>query len=43
MMGCAAFATQYDLRLGGVPPHGVESVRADYVRGLDWLLDGILG
>ena len=43
MMGCAAFATQYDRRLGGTPPHAVESVRADYVRALDWLLDGILG
>jgi TetR/AcrR family tetracycline transcriptional repressor len=42
MMGCAAFATQYDRGLGGTPPHAVESVRADYVRGLDWLLDGIL-
>jgi TetR/AcrR family tetracycline transcriptional repressor len=42
MMGCAAFATQYDSRLGGTPPHAVESVRADYLRGLDWLLDGIL-
>jgi TetR/AcrR family transcriptional regulator, tetracycline repressor protein len=42
MMGCAAFATQYDRTLGGTPPHAVESVRADYVRGLDWLLDGIL-
>ncbi len=42
MMGCAAFATQYDRRLGGTPPHDIESVRADYVRGLEWLLDGIL-
>ena len=42
MMGCAAFATQYDHRLGGTPPHAVASVRADYVRGLGWLLDGIL-
>ena len=42
MMGCAAFATQYDRRLGGTPPHAIESVRADYARGLDWLLDGIL-
>ena len=43
MMGCAAFATQYDRALGSVPPHAVASVRADYLRGLGWLLDGILG
>lgn len=42
MMGCAAFATQYDSRLGDVPVHAIESVRADYLRGLGWLLDGIL-
>ena len=43
LMGCAAFATQYDTDLGSTPPHAVESVRADYLRGLGWLLDGILG
>jgi TetR/AcrR family transcriptional regulator, tetracycline repressor protein len=42
MMGCAAFATQYDSRLGEAPVHAIESVRADYLRGLGWLLDGIL-
>jgi TetR/AcrR family tetracycline transcriptional repressor len=42
LMGCAAFATQYDRELGTAPPHAVESVRADYLRSLDWLLDGIL-
>jgi TetR/AcrR family tetracycline transcriptional repressor len=42
LMGCAAFATQYDTDLGTAPPHAIESVRADYLRALDWLLDGIL-
>lgn len=42
LMGCAAFATQYDRELGAAPPHAIESVRADYLRALDWLLDGIL-
>ncbi|HTE58951.1 MAG TPA: helix-turn-helix domain-containing protein [Solirubrobacteraceae bacterium] len=42
MMGCAAFATQYDPELGTVPPHPVASVRADYLVALGWLLDGIL-
>jgi AcrR family transcriptional regulator len=42
MMGCAAFATQYDRELGAAPPHAIESVRADYLRSLGWLLDGIL-
>ncbi len=42
MMGCAAFATQFDRSLGGTPHHDVEGVRADYVRALEWLLDGIL-
>ena len=42
MMGCAAFATQYDAELGTVPPHPVASVRADYLVALGWLLDGIL-
>ena len=42
MMGCAAFATQYDRSLADSPPHRVEDVRRDFARGLTWLLDGVL-
>ena len=42
MMGTAAFATQYDARLGGRPHRAVEAHRADYVVALGWLLDGII-
>lgn len=42
MMGCAAFATHYDTELGTTAPHAIESVRADYLLALGWLLDGIL-
>ncbi|MEO5921930.1 MAG: helix-turn-helix domain-containing protein [Pseudolysinimonas sp.] len=43
MMGAAAFATQFDSSGGLTPPHEIAAVRADYVTGLGWLLDGILG
>ncbi len=43
LMGCAAFATQYDSSLGERPPHRVEDVRRDFARGMSWLLDGVLG
>ena len=43
LMGCAAFATQYDTSLGERPPHRVEDVRRDFARGMSWLLDGVLG
>jgi hypothetical protein len=42
MMGTAAFATQYDVRLGGRPYRAVDEHRADYVVALGWLLDGII-
>jgi TetR/AcrR family transcriptional regulator, tetracycline repressor protein len=43
LMGCTAFATQYDRSLGERPPHRVEDVRRDFARGMAWLLDGVLG
>ncbi|MEP6478365.1 MAG: TetR family transcriptional regulator [Rhodoglobus sp.] len=42
MMGTAAFATQYDARLGGRAHRTVDAHRADYVVALGWLLDGII-
>lgn len=42
LMGCAAFATQYDRTIGARQVHEVQAVRADYSTGLGWLLDGIL-
>ena len=42
MMGTAAFATQFDVRLGGNPHRAVAAHREDYVIALGWLLDGIL-
>lgn len=42
MMGCAAFATQYDRSMGS-PHHDLATVRRDYLRALGWMLDGILG
>lgn len=43
MMGTAAFATQFDTRLGGHPHRTVAEHREDYIVALGWLLDGILG
>lgn len=42
MMGCAAFATQYDRSMGS-PHHELAAVRRDYLQALGWMLDGIVG
>ena len=41
LMGCAAFATQYDRTLG-TAPHEIAEVRRDFAQGMRWLLDGVL-
>lgn len=42
LMGSAAFATQFDRSLSAVPPHRVDDVRRDFLRGIDWMLHGII-